>query len=110
MGAAAVRTAPVVLEVVNTPLGKGVSVELFVPVRAERFTRVAGVDHGASSTPGAQAQAELQPARVNLAPKGHHARRKPFGVAAQAAIEVSMKRLPAIIDHHVLIAGIAHAS
>jgi hypothetical protein len=100
-----VSLAPVVLEVVDAPVGEIERVGLLVPVRPQVTARIVVVDHRAGAGPRAGVDPEREPAAVDVGGDLADAAREPVGVCDQVATAIAFVVLPAVVDDDMAVAG-----
>src|SRR5437660_8631777 len=91
--------APVVLQIVDAPGSVLQSVLIFMSQAAWSL--------GASHTARVGIDPTLQSQRVNVVRQRFDSRGKAFSIGYDVAALIAL-HLPAVVDHHVLIAGILH--
>src|ERR671934_61186 len=97
----ALRMAPVDLDVVDAPLGERARIaELIAEARGKSL---AGVRSGVG------VDAEAQPERVHVLGERADAVRETVGMRDEVTVPIALGRHPAVVDHHVAVAGVAHA-
>ena len=100
LGILAIVGAPVILEVINPPLGVLEGILELVALAAG--SPLAG--EGA----GAGIHAELQAQVVDVVRKGLHPGREPLRIGDDVAVRVAV-HLPAVVDDDILVSGVGHA-
>lgn len=99
---------PVVLEVVDAPRGERGGVLRLVPPAARR-ARIGTAGLRAGAVTRHLVDAELQALAVDVVPEGLHPARELGRVGPQVARPVALRVEPAVVDHHVPVAGLSHA-
>ena len=103
-----VGAAPVVLEVVNPPRGKGVRILLLMVQAAQAINRVTVPMVCTGLGTGHSVDAELQALGVDVVTDGLHAAGKTIRVGEEHTVSTA-PALPAVVNDYILVAGLAHA-